>query len=130
MTRNHAPALALALALASCAPRYAVTCGPDGRAVTAGHNVGRVEPLVELPRLCPEPKFRAARTGEAVTVGKDGRRATVTDPNWAGWLVATGAGIPGESGSGVYGADGALLAIAVETRQGMTYARIPRKIEP
>lgn len=108
-------------------------CTSKGQAATAGHCVGSREPVVLLSdRSCDEPATRKASAFEIVSVEGFGRgvrshRSTmVLDSNWAGWLIATGRAIPGESGGGVYGRDGALLAVVVETRGGLTYARLVR----
>jgi hypothetical protein len=108
----------------------ALTCIAKGKAATAGHCSGDTSPTITTADPdCGEIVTRDARTGEGVTVegmalgDRSSRVEAVIDPNWLGWLIVTGLGTPGESGGGVYGADGALLGVVVETRDGMTYAR-------
>lgn len=107
------------------------TCVDTDMIATAGHCVGSHDPVVFFKdTICERPVVRKARQGERAWV--DGypmgvyakRPTTVVDPNWLGWLIVSGKGQHGESGGGVYGADGALLGIVVETRDGMTYARL------
>jgi hypothetical protein len=57
--------------------------------------------------------------GEVATIGD--RRTAVID-RWLTWLVLADPCTPGESGSGVYGSDGALLGIVVENHSGQCYA--------
>jgi hypothetical protein len=107
----------------------ASTCVAPGLAATAGHCVGRYEPIVTLPQDCRDVATRAALQGEPVEVRgyalglASARTSTIVESNWLGWLIVSGRGIPGESGGGVYGTDGDLLGVVVETRDGVTYAR-------
>jgi hypothetical protein len=108
-------------------------CTSRGVAATAGHCVGSREPVVLLQdRACEEPITRRAHAFEVVSIEgfgrgvKSHRSSLVIDGNWAGWLITTGRATPGESGGAVLGRDGALLGIAVETRDGLTYARLVR----
>ena len=112
----------------------AMTCGivcvAPGRAATAGHCLGSPRAVEVLPDTsCWSIETRDAVTGEMVTIEgwawgvKSSRRAAVVDPNWSGWLITTGTGRMGESGGGVYGADGALMGIVLETRDALTYSR-------
>lgn len=107
------------------------TCVDEGMIATAGHCVGNRDPVVFFKdNVCHRPKIRTARVGERAYVGGyplgqyEVRPAIVVDPNWLGWLIVSGKGQHGESGGGVYGSDGALLGIVVETRDGVTYARL------
>lgn len=133
--------LALALLLVGCTSTSAMirspngascalTCTAVGLAATAGHCADSREPVVSVAAdWCGATDRRAAGQGESVTVrgfayGVASERASrVVDPNWLGWVLVDGRGQPGESGGGVYGSDGALLGIVVETHDGITYAR-------
>lgn len=133
--------LILALALVGCSSTsYAIrspsgatcalTCTDDGRAATAGHCADSREPVVSVSAdWCGATARRAAVQGEPVSVRgyayglASSRASTVADANWLGWVLVEGHGQPGESGGGVYGSDGALLGIVVETHDGMTWAR-------
>jgi hypothetical protein len=115
---------ATALLVASCAavqPVCSFACTRVGLAATAGHCVGRTEPVVLVPvASCQDaPATRSAQPGEQATVGV--RTLSVVD-RWLTWVVLDGPCQPGESGSGVYGADGALLGIVVENHSGQCYA--------
>lgn len=133
--------LALALLLVACSsttiairapngPTCALTCIGEGHAATAGHCAASRKPVVSVAAdWCGATVRRAAVQGESVTVrgfafGSASERASrVVDPNWLGWVLVDGRGQHGESGGGVYGSDGALLGIVVETHDGITYAR-------
>lgn len=133
--------LALALALVGCSSTsYAIrspsgaacalTCTDDGLAATAGHCADSRELVVSVAAdWCGATAQRAPVQGEPVSVRgyayglASSRASTVVDANWLGWVLVDGRGQPGESGGGVYGADGALLGIVVETHDGMTWAR-------
>lgn len=115
---------ALAALLIACSPVQApcaFTCVLPGQAATAGHCVDRREPvvLVSVNSCTDAPTRRAPVPGEAATIGD--RTTTVID-RWLTWLVLADPCTPGESGSGVYGADGALLGIVVENHSDQCYA--------
>jgi hypothetical protein len=115
---------ALAALAIACSPTQApcaFTCVLPGQAATAGHCVDRPEPAVLVPvSSCTDaPTRRAPVPGEAATIGD--RTTTVID-RWLTWLVLADPCTPGESGSGVYGSDGALLGIVVENHSGQCYA--------
>jgi hypothetical protein len=117
---------ALALFLAACTPAHVVcqfACVLPGQAVTAGHCASRPEPVVLVPvSSCADaPTRRAPVPGEVATIGE--RQTTIVD-RWLTWLVLADPCTPGESGSGVYGADGALLGVVVENHSGQCYADI------
>lgn len=116
----------LALLLCGCAPSYPTcrsACIAPGAALTAGHCVSRREPITRVvdSDCDTTPNTRRADPGETVTVGH--RRMRVVD-TWLGYVILDGACIPGESGSGVYGGDGALLAVALENHSGLCYAGV------
>lgn len=121
--------LLVALTLISCQPvaapsvmRCQNACVAPDVAFTAGHCVGQAYPylaLVERPG-CATPTTRRPVDGETVTVGE--RATTVRAARWLTWTILEGRAERGESGSGVYGDDGALLAIVIETRDDLTYA--------
>jgi V8-like Glu-specific endopeptidase len=88
-------AATLTLVLASCVPTQpacSFACVRPGLAATAGHCIGQRDPAVLVT---------APSCGNAPT-----HRVTV----------------PGESGSGVYSADGALLGVVIENHSGQCYA--------
>ena len=108
-------------------------CTADNVATTAGHCVGRQEYLTSYrDTACVALAIRATVDCETVRVEGTARgvkascSATAISGNWLGWLIVTGRGRPGESGGGVWGADGALLGIVVETHDRLTYARLIR----
>lgn len=125
----------LALAFASCAPLPPVyrgamachyTCIADGLALTAGHCEGLPTPVAPLDvPACKAPRTRLPVDGEPVTIGA--RQSSVISARWFARTILDGRAQPGESGSGVYGADGALLAIVLEAHDNYTYAH---RLEP
>lgn len=106
--------------------RCAATCVEKDVAVTAGHCVGEKVSKISFIREdgCVAPQIRLPIKGEEVIIkGSQGDRTTkVFDPKWLTWTLLEGRGIHSESGGGVYGRDGALLAVIVETHDDYTYA--------
>jgi hypothetical protein len=123
LARTTKAALAVLL-VAACVPPQPVcsfACVKPGYAATAGHCVERTEPavLVPAPSCQDAPATRQVQPGELAMVGA--RTLHVVD-RWLTWLVLDGPCYPGESGSGVYGADQALLGVVVENHSGRCYA--------
>jgi hypothetical protein len=117
--------MTLTLLLASCSAEYRPTgcswaCAGPGEGATVPHCGATRFPVP----TCETPSTRAAVTGETVEVRSAfGMRGTkVLEPNWLGWLVLEASLEHGDSGSGVYGADGALLGLVDHRAGGHTFA--------
>lgn len=118
----------IVLLVLSCAPTHASisgcswTCVSDGLGATAPHCGQRIFRAPE----CGHVSIRQAVEGEVVEVRaiRGAYRCAVLDPNWMHFVQLDCIGSPGDSGSGVFGEDGALLGVVDRNVDGTLLAMI------